>query len=113
MVQKSKESFPKSIQTFVSDSKRNWKQLRWQGISSYLRIQQTMQVHAYAVHWCLQYNSLKQNQFLTQLFEKWTYPRDKLTFVKSYCFQNFIVQSTGKHAFHLQSIIREITNQSW
>jgi len=63
MVQESKENFSKLIKHLVLNEKEtesNWRNIASAAIEVYSK--PFKYTH---IHWCLQYNSLKQNQFLT------------------------------------------------
>jgi len=63
MVQESKESFSKLFKHLVLIEKEiesNWGNIALAAIGAYSK--PFKYTH---IHWCLQYNSLKQNQFLT------------------------------------------------
>jgi len=63
MVQESKERFPKSLKHLVltlKETETNWSNIALAAIEAYSRPCKYTQMH-----WCLQYNSFKQNQFLT------------------------------------------------
>ena len=48
----------------------------------------------------------------SKLSEQWSYPRAKLSFVRTYCSRTFTASSTDKHTFYRQYISCKRTNQT-